>query len=489
MTRVLLVGLLLFVLAFALFSYKLTSVPDGLTGDEGAFGLNAVLLSRNLHDENDRFLPVFVLSLEGKDWRQPVMQYYFTLMFWLFGASLGIIKMSSAAYMGISAVLVFYLASKLLTKKYSFVAYFVFITSPIVVIHSHLALDNHAPIPFVVLWLIFLLDYTKHKRLVSLVCAGVFLGISFYVHKSMRSFTPVWSILTCLFLVKDVFWGTIHGWTKRLKPLLAFCLGLLPFFAVIPLLEYKYAGAIFGNQVASPTIYQFFTSYLASFDPSFLFVTGDTLLYHSTGIHGMFLLALLPLSLAGIYIAVRNGKFWLFLLAAFVFGPLLIGMTGSYHRASRLMALSPIFSLLVAFGLKNLREVKYKWVVSRLVTGILVLLVIVNGYDFFRYYWTSYSPATKNIFWSTEIDKSFKLLRAESEKRHLTPYIDYEITANQNSITRFLQTIYFIQAPAVWKTSLSALPKGSVILTPSQNADILQKIYTDLPFGHAIYIK
>lgn len=54
------------------FSYKITSIPTGLTVDESAFGYNAALLAKTAHDENGRFLPIFVHSTKQTDWRQPV---------------------------------------------------------------------------------------------------------------------------------------------------------------------------------------------------------------------------------------------------------------------------------------------------------------------------------------------------------------------------------------------------------------------------------
>jgi hypothetical protein len=72
----LLIWIIISSLVAFIFSYRLLQVPLGLTADEGAFGLNAVLLSNTLRDENNRFLPFFVLSLNGTDWRQPVTQYY-----------------------------------------------------------------------------------------------------------------------------------------------------------------------------------------------------------------------------------------------------------------------------------------------------------------------------------------------------------------------------------------------------------------------------
>jgi len=89
------VFLVLFVILSKFFSYRILNVPLGLTADEGAFAYNAVLLSKTLHDENNRFLPIFVLSLNGADWRQPVTQYYLTAFFRFFGSSVFNLRYSS----------------------------------------------------------------------------------------------------------------------------------------------------------------------------------------------------------------------------------------------------------------------------------------------------------------------------------------------------------------------------------------------------------
>lgn len=90
-----LVYFFIFVASLVFFSYRLNDVPPGMTIDEPAFGYNAVLLSETLHDENGRFLPVFVLSLDGKDWRQPVTQYFMAGYFKLFGPSVYNLKFTS----------------------------------------------------------------------------------------------------------------------------------------------------------------------------------------------------------------------------------------------------------------------------------------------------------------------------------------------------------------------------------------------------------
>lgn len=137
------------------FSFKLTSVPAGITVDEGAFGYNAILLSKTLHDENGRFLPVFVLSIKGTDWRQPVTQYFDAVYFKAFGASVFNLRFTSVIVAVVSVFLIFYLARQLLGKFGAIVASLLLVTTPIFMIQSHLGLDNIYPIPFVIGWLMF----------------------------------------------------------------------------------------------------------------------------------------------------------------------------------------------------------------------------------------------------------------------------------------------------------------------------------------------
>jgi 4-amino-4-deoxy-L-arabinose transferase-like glycosyltransferase len=87
-----------------------------LTDDEAAFGYNAVLLSRTAHDESGRFLPFFVLSLDGQDWRQPVTQYYLTALFKIFSPSVFLLRFSSVLVAITSAVLLYLLSLQLFNR-------------------------------------------------------------------------------------------------------------------------------------------------------------------------------------------------------------------------------------------------------------------------------------------------------------------------------------------------------------------------------------
>jgi hypothetical protein len=484
------VYILLTILTLLFFSFRLTHVPSGLTIDESAFAYNASLLSQTLHDENNRTLPVFVLSINGKDWRQPVTQYFIALIFKLFGVSLYTLKLSSVVIASVSCLLIFFLAKRLLGNPGSIFALVAFITTPIVLIQSHLALDNIMVIPFTIFWLIFLYMFEKSKKNRFLVLCALSLGIGFYSYKGMRSFVPVWSILTIFYLsLPFLHQRTLTSFKKVLMPVLFFSLSLSPFFLIIPFLEFKYAGAVLGQTATKiDSIYNFFYSYFSSFDPSFLFIKGDEILHHSTGSHGMFLLATLPFFLIGLFQSIQKKSFWTFITISFFVGPLLFGLPGSYHRASRLMALIPSFTLITAFGAYHLWENRKRFIVY---FSVLSLLIGLNFLDFVSYYWFHYSEDTYAIFYHTNTDTAYKNLFEKSKENNLTPYVTSEIINGEKTDegiqNAFYRSIYFPNYPGILYGPENSLPAHSILMTQNSAVQNFTKLNTDIK-GYFFYI-
>ncbi len=456
------------------FSYRLNKVPSGLTVDEAAFGYNAVLLSETGYDENGRFLPFFVLSINGQDWRQPVTQYMMTAFFKIFGASKYKLRLTSVLIILISLVLVYYLAKMMMGKLGAVAAGGVYLTIPLIMIQSHLGLDNIMPIPFVLLWLMFLFLSTKRKERLFLVLAGASLGVGFYTYKGMRAIVPVWSLLTAGYLL-------VNNWPDLkmiFRKCLYFSLGTLPFFAVIPLLQQKYAGAVFDSQ--SPqvgSVYNLFNAYLSSYDLSFLFVQGDQTVYHSTGRHGMYLLASLPLFLAGIYYVLAKGrKEERFALAVFLTGPLLYGLVNSVHRASRLMALIPMFVIIAGFGFKQLWQ---SGMGKRLIIVFIVGLMTINYIDFVGYYWWKY-PNQIDQQLSEPIEESYLGLLKIAKEKNYQPFISETIFQADGESAKFYEAAYFDQPVSKWQSGQS-LPEQAVLLTQREEIEGLQRLKANLP--------
>lgn len=316
------------VFLFSFLAYRLTEVPPGLTVDEAAFGYNGVLLAETGRDETGKFLPVFALSIEGKDWRQPVTQYFIAGFFKVLGADYFKLRLTSVLVTLVSLLLLFYFVHKRLGSLQATFTSLIFLTTPVILIHSHMALDNIMPVPFVILWLLFIFFWEKKKRAEYLVFSAIALGIGFYTYKAMRAIVPVWALLTVLYLSRDVLFNrSKFSLKKAFRRSLPFIAGISPFALIIPYLQRQYPGAIFGGATLSfDSFYSFFYPYLSNLDLSFLFIKGDLTVFHSTGKHGMFLLSSLPLFAFGIYQALKKGGIWRFVAAAFFWARFFLGL-------------------------------------------------------------------------------------------------------------------------------------------------------------------
>src|SRR3990172_13089326 len=76
--------LVLTIVLFIFFAYRLADTPNGITEDEASYGYNGILLSENLRDSHGRFLPLFILGSDNKTWYPPFMQYLIVLRFRFF---------------------------------------------------------------------------------------------------------------------------------------------------------------------------------------------------------------------------------------------------------------------------------------------------------------------------------------------------------------------------------------------------------------------
>ncbi len=473
-------AIVLFVSAaiFFFFTYRILEVPSGLTSDENAFGYNAALLSKTAHDENGRFMPVFVLSIHGTDWRQPVTQYYLTGLFKIFGSSVYLLRTSSVLITILSFWLIYFLTAKLFDRKMAALAGIIFLTTPLIMIQSHFGLDNIMPIPFTIFFLIGIYYFSQHFQIRYLFLAAVALGIGFYTYKGMRAIVPAWIVISSVYLLlitvkKDPV-------KKTFRYLFLYGLFLLPFFAIIPILELKYAHAVFGTNTGSfDSVYQFLYPYFSSYDLTFLYIRGDDLLYHSTHLHGMMLLTTFPLFIIGTYQAMQRKNFWSFVLLVFFLGPLMYGLVGSVHRASRLMALIPSYVLLVTLGVSTLLH--YKHHLKKYALIVLVILFIANYADFVNYYWYTYPKLTKDLFGDLTPYQDIKIFADESQKRQLTPYIaTYVYTADE-----FYTATYFDTLPK--KIGENEIPpEGGILLTQRENIPGMKDTGVTLPHFHIL---
>lgn len=459
------------IIAAIFFSYKLLEVPTGLTVDEAAFGYNAALLSKTYRDENNRFMPVFVLSIHGQDWRQPVTQYYLALLFKIFKPSVFLLRFSSIIIFVTSFFLIIFLSKKIFSSfKLSLFTGIIFATTPLVLIQSHMGLDNIMPIPFTILWILFFYKFISTKNQKFLLFSAIILGINFYTYKGMRATVPIWALLTAIWIIVE----NHKNRKKTLQFLFTFILGLTPFFGTIPLWEHKYPGSIFNGQTTKfDSIYNFIYPYLSSFDLTLLYIKGDDTPFHSTGIHGMMLLATLPLFILGIFHSVKK-RIYLFLLIAFFSAPLLFGFVNSVHRASRLMCIIPIYSLVCTVGLKSILNIK-KWLIYP-----VYLLIFINFFDFSKYYLQEYGQRTSNIFGTLANYQDYKIIGEYARQNKQTIYLDSDLISKFGENEKFFQAAYLDKPLTIIKND-EDLPSNTLLITHRKDIPNLKRVTLNLP--------
>ena len=455
--------ILLIVISFLVFSYKLASVPNGLTIDEASFGYNAVLLSKTYHDENNRFLPIFVLSIDKNDWRQPITQYFMATFFKLFGPSTFNLRFTSVVVASLSVAMMFLISG--------FWGSIFLLTTPIFFMHSHLGLDNIMPVPFIIIWLYGLYKYSNSNKNIWLVLAGIIIGLGFYSYKGVRIFIPVWFLTSLVFIFLQ---------NKKIKPLLYYIFSFAPFMLIIPFLEKYYAGAVLNNEkLKFEGVYTFLYRYFSAFDLSFLYIKGDEMLIHSTGMHGMLLLATMPIFLLGLVKLWQSNLFGKFVVSSFVLGPFLFGFIGAVHRASRMISEVPFYVIICGYGMLLLSK-KYKYLYF-----LAIVLVFINFVDFAKYYHFEYPQKNANIFYSLDAGEEYKYLKEISDMSNLTPFVDDKFLNNKFSSGDFIRSIYFINKPNSFSGDVNSLPKNSVLMTDNPNITSLTK--SDIRFKNYIY--
>lgn len=466
--------LLTFILiGWVFLTFRLLEVPPGINGDEAVIGLNAALVSRTGYDINGRFLPLFTAYKDSYDWKQPITFYAEVLAFRLFGPSYFTLRAVSVIFALLGGILIFFLIKELLGKREAIFGTIIFTLTPIIIIQSHLALENIAPIPFITLWLLMLIKYYKRQLTKYLVISAISLGVSFYSYLGLRLIVPVLAALSLIYIYLANKSPNFKGVVSRL---LFFLLCLLPFLMLLLLVRKSYPGAILARSQPPnlSSYWDLMLPYISSFDLSFLFILGDTTPYHSTGKHGMFLIATLPLLAIGIFkIAHKNNFVLNFILLTFFLSPILYGVTPSIHRGSRLLFFVPFCIIFICFGFNFLLAIKNKILWLLLISGMFVLIAL-NAFDFVYYYWYKYPTLVKSEFakpYHLVFERAYQL----SKEKKSTVFIQNNFRTDNLVAVDYFEQMYFPDKLKFWNEDESP-PKKSIIITTDPSLSIKKDI-------------
>ena len=465
--RVFLIIFIFCIAGWFLFTYKLIDVPPGINGDEAAIGYSAALISKKGYDSSGKFLPLFT-TISWPDWKQPVTIYSTVLMFKLFGISYFNLKAVSVLFVLVSGIIIFFLIREIFDERFAALSFLIYSTIPIIMIQSHLAIENIAPVPFVALWLLMITKYTKIRKTKYLIFSAVALGISIYSYLGLRLIMPILTILSVLYIYYLNKGLKLRGKKVTLRHIFIFLAVLIPFFIILLLIKNQYPAAAFAlNRPQHLQSYQqFLLPYISSFDLSFLFMKGDLTPYHSTGRQGMFLLATLPLFIMGLFFIAKERKpMYIFILAVFFLSPILYGLPGQIYRASRLLSLIPAFIVICTFGIKGLFKIRRK-TVKVLSLFVIILLIFLNYVDFLFDYWFDY-PQRVNQSFEKPLHRVFDYTSKLSKKENLEVFIQDDAPLRNPTVYSFFENAYFPKGLRRW-TEKQDLPVRSIIMISAQ---------------------
>ncbi|RJR25690.1 hypothetical protein C4578_01130 [Candidatus Microgenomates bacterium] len=456
---------------FFLYSYKLTEVPPGINFDEASIGYNAALISDDLHDENGRLLPVFILTLDGKDWKQPSNVYFAALIFKILGKSYFNLRLISVIYAVVSGFLFYKLLRLFVSQFLSLIGLVLYLTAPSMMIQSHLVLENMALLPFFMVWLYFLLSYSLKPKPYKALISGIFLGISFYSYKGMRAMVPVYLVLSVFYFLYLDFYPLpdlkkIKALLIKAKPLFYFLIGIGPFLLPVNWLNSRYAGAVYDPRVFIPTsLYESALIYFGNFDFSFLFAKGDSMLTHSTGRHGIFLGPTFFLFFLGLFQLAKEKKHqYYFVFLTLILTPVLLMRVGSVYRASRLMMYIPLATFIFTLGVKKILE--YKTAVLKYALLSAVILSVGFFYsDFLKHYFGPYPKRISQDF-SPNFNEAFKSLAELSRETGKTPYVEYDDYNRHFTDMQFFREVFFPKEDLkMWPRDFDPFPENGLVLT------------------------
>ena len=466
-TRELALAAVLVVALVAIYTTRLGFAPIYLVHDEVNFSLQAVSVADSGRDLNGRLLPVYFSEPEFTAGRDPMMIYATAVVLQVLPLSESAVRLPTALVGVLNVLLVVWLARRLFGEaRLAIAAGAMLAFSPGHFIHSRLALSVLYPVPFVILWLIALRKVDEGGSDRWLFAGGAALGAAVYAYLAGLVMMPLYLLLTAALLAerrraRSIAWAAA-GFAIVLVPILLWSLAHPERYA--DLMHAYRPGEITTqstvvdatNAIVPGDWRSRLSEWWLYFDPTYLFLSGDSSLTNSTRRAGLFPLALALFLPVGIWCLARRRGFERLILIGFVTAPLAIVLTGVLHlHRYRGMFVLPFGALIATYGLARFwASPRLLW---RIVGTALLLSVPIQFWGFYGDYMGPYREQSSTWYGSN--------LRGA-----LVEVIQHPAASGQTYIS---QSIPY--ADAYWRFYARALT-GTVVAAPVPMA-----VTSDLP--------
>ena len=394
----------------AIYATRLGFAPIYLVHDEVNFSLQAVSVADTGRDLNGRLLPVYFSEPEFTAGRDPMMIYATALALQVLPLSESAVRLPTALVGVLNVLLVVWLARRLFgDPRLAIAAGAMLAFSPGHFIHSRMALSVLYPVPFVILWLIALRKVDEGGSHRWLFAGGAVLGAGVYAYLASVVMMPLYLVLTAALLAqrrqaRSIAWAAA-GFAIVLVPILLWSLAHPERYADL-LRAYRPGEITTQSTVVDATnaiVPGDWRSRLSEwwlyFDPTYLFLSGDSSLTNSTRRAGLFPLALAVFLPVGIWCLARRRGFERLILIGFVTAPLAIVLTGVLHlHRYRGMFVLPFGALIATYGLQAfLASPRRAWRVA----GVMLLATVpIQFWSFYGDYMGPYREQSSTWYGS-----------------------------------------------------------------------------------------
>ncbi|HAV15412.1 MAG TPA: hypothetical protein DCX25_03715 [Candidatus Pacebacteria bacterium] len=418
---------MILLIAAVLRLYKLGSIPVSMYIDEIAIGVDAKSIAQTGRDMHGHswLTPMF---LSYGDYKLPVYIWIATASVKIFGATEFAVRLPSAVAGVLTVFLIYFISVELFEKRkdriwIGLASAVVTAVLPWSVLFSRTGFEGHVGQMFLLLSILFAL-YAR-KRPWFIVCSAVTGALAVYTYFSIRFVFPV--VLLASFIVSAKKFESKHIFRG--------VLGLVVFgLLLIPLVRSPYyapsnafrlsASSILDNtqRVLYSNVLRaqdreawysrvlhhrelyflkdLITHYAAHFDLSYLFISGDVNLRHSTGKTGIMFLTFAPLFFVGLYVCTRKEqKVGIFLAVWYLIALLPASVPNEVPHALRSINGVGVAALLCGLGAVELYSFLYKKRFGKVVIGVFACAILFNIFSFLHDYTIHYPTRSKKA-WS-----------------------------------------------------------------------------------------
>ena len=372
--------------------FRISGIPSSVYWDEASIGYNAYSVLTTGKDEWGEFMPLHFRAFG--EFKLPVYIYSVVASEFIFGLTPLAVRLPAVMY-GLLSIIGLYLMVYELTKNklLSLLSSFLFSITPWFFIFSRTGYEVTAGLTFFI-WAIYLLLRSFERSKFLFIISTFLFVISAYSYNSFRILTPI--VLGIIF---------IYHLYKRQFVVVALSV-LILIASVVPLYKlYKEDSGLSRLQTVGSKS-NLVINYFKNFSPKYLFVSGDTNLRSQIPQTGeLYYLDALFLVLGILYILKSNNPKLYLVLGLLLIAPIPATITKENPHALRAILMSPILSVISAFGVYYFSSLFTKN--KNILLTIIIVLYALSFEGYMYKFGTEYNNLSRSA-WQHEYKQIFE---------------------------------------------------------------------------------